>query len=98
MLSEFNYEEAFIRNIGLVTPEEQQIIKSKIIAIPGMGGVGGAHLIALARQGFQNFKIADLDKYELKNMNRQYGANCQSIDRFESDIEFWASVLLIEMA
>ena len=45
----FDYEEAFSRNEGLVSKEEQVRLKSTRIAIPGMGGVGGAHLMTLAR-------------------------------------------------
>jgi tRNA A37 threonylcarbamoyladenosine dehydratase len=68
----FDYTSAFKRNIGLVSINEQEQIKKFTIAIPGMGGVGSNHLIALVRQGFENFKIADFDEYEIHNFNRQY--------------------------
>lgn len=77
----FEYFEAFSRNIGLLTSEEQARLREFTIAIPGMGGVGGAHLIAHVRQGFEKFKIADMDVYELKNFNRQYGANMHTLGR-----------------
>lgn len=66
-MTSFDYYEAFIRNFGLVTEEEQDILRSKKIAIAGLGGVGGSHLQALARMGFQNFHIADMDHFELVN-------------------------------
>lgn len=75
----FAYDEAFSRNIGLLTKEEQEKVKSFTIAIPGMGGVGSSHLISLVRQGFQNFKIADFDSYALNNFNRQYGARIDTV-------------------
>lgn len=75
----FEYEEAFTRNIGLLTEDEQSKLRNFTIAIPGMGGVGGIHLISLVRQGFEKFKIADLDKFELKNFNRQYGARLDTV-------------------
>lgn len=81
MNSSFDYTEAFCRNIGLVTDEEQQQLRTFTVAIPGMGGVGGAHLISLVRQGFEKFKIADLDTFELKNTNRQYGACMETFDQ-----------------
>lgn len=77
----FDYTEAFSRNIGLLTAEEQEKLRSFTIAIPGMGGVGGAHLISLVRQGFERFKIADIDTFELKNFNRQYGARLETIGK-----------------
>ncbi|MEZ4195419.1 MAG: ThiF family adenylyltransferase [Candidatus Paceibacterota bacterium] len=82
----FSYDEAFSRNLGLLTREEQDQIKDFTIAIPGMGGVGGAHLIALVRQGFQKFKIADFDAYALNNFNRQYGARVDTIGQKKGEI------------
>ena len=74
MARTFNYTEAFSRNIGWVTETEQALLRSKRVAIAGMGGVGGAHLLALARLGIGAFHIADLDTFELANFNRQAGA------------------------
>ncbi|OGT22192.1 MAG: hypothetical protein A2V90_00405 [Gammaproteobacteria bacterium RBG_16_57_12] len=70
----FDYSAAFSRNIGWVTHEEQQILRHKRVAIGGMGGVGGSHLIVLARLGIGKFNIADLDEFDIPNFNRQYGA------------------------
>ena len=70
----FDYQRAFSRNIGWVTEAEQQVLRSKRVAIAGMGGVGGAHLRTLARLGVANFNIADFDRFEVHNMNRQAGA------------------------
>ena len=70
----FDYQRAFSRNIGWVTEAEQQVLRGKRIAIAGMGGVGGAHLRTLARLGVANFNIADFDRFEVHNMNRQAGA------------------------
>lgn len=86
METPFSYTEAFSRNIGLVTEEEQQRIASAVVAVPGMGGGGGSNLIALVRQGFQKFKIADLDSYELKNFNRQYGARLDTVGRSKVEV------------
>ena len=74
MSSTFVYEEAFSRNIGWITKAEQQILRKKRIAIAGMGGVGGVHLLTLARLGIGAFHIADLDVFETVNFNRQVGA------------------------
>lgn len=82
----FDYHEAFIRNIGLLTEDEQNKLKDSLIVIPGMGGVGSNHLISLVRQGFERFRIADLDEYELKNFNRQYGARMDTINQKKAEV------------
>lgn len=77
MESNWNYNSAFSRNIGLLSEQEQERIKNSKISIAGMGGVGGSHLISLVRQGFTRFAIADFDVYEIQNTNRQFGCSQQ---------------------
>ena len=76
---QFDYAIAFSRNIGWLTEAEQQTLRGKRVAIAGMGGVGGFHLLTLARLGIEKFTIADLDTFELANFNRQAGANMNSL-------------------
>jgi molybdopterin/thiamine biosynthesis adenylyltransferase len=78
---EFSYETAFSRNIGWLSDIEQKILRHKRVAIAGMGGVGGFHLLTLARLGVGKFNIADLDTFELANFNRQAGAGMSTLDR-----------------
>jgi molybdopterin/thiamine biosynthesis adenylyltransferase len=75
----FDYHKAFSRNIGWVTEQEQSILQNKRIAIAGMGGVGGFHLLTLARLGIGKFNIADLDTFGVENFNRQAGAVVSSL-------------------
>src|SRR5438309_6294452 len=75
----FSYEEAFSRNLGWLTEYEQQALRHKRIAIAGMGGVGGFHLLTLVRFGIGAFNIADGDVFELVNFNRQAGANLDTV-------------------
>jgi molybdopterin/thiamine biosynthesis adenylyltransferase len=82
----FCYDEAFDRNIGWVTEEEQQSLRRKRIAIAGMGGVGGVHLVTLARMGIGGFNISDLDVFELANFNRQAGASMSTIGRSKAEV------------
>src|SRR5438874_1893928 len=77
----FDYDTAFSRNIGWVTEEEQQALRGKTIAIAGMGGVGGAHAITLARLGVGNFHLADFDRFDVANFNRQMGAFNSTVDK-----------------
>src|SRR5579863_10378634 len=77
----FSYETAFSRNLGWLTEWEQQALGAKRVAIAGMGGVGGFHLLTLARFGIGAFTIADRDVFELVNFNRQAGATLAAIGR-----------------
>jgi molybdopterin/thiamine biosynthesis adenylyltransferase len=70
----FDYDRAFSRNIGWVTPTEQTKLKDSRVAIAGLGGVGGAHLLTLARLGIGHFNISDFDNFDVHNLNRQAGA------------------------
>jgi molybdopterin/thiamine biosynthesis adenylyltransferase len=81
MREAFNYEQAFSRNIGWVTPGEQQVLRRKRVAIAGMGGVGGVHLLTLARLGIGAFHIADFDTFDLVNFNRQIGAGISTVGK-----------------
>ncbi len=81
----FDYQRAFSRNLGWVTEHEQSILRTRTVAIAGMGGVGGHHLLALARLGIGNFRIADLDHFELENFNRQAGAKLSTLNAPKAD-------------
>jgi molybdopterin/thiamine biosynthesis adenylyltransferase len=82
----FDYHSAFSRNIGWVTREEQDILKNKRVAIAGLGGAGGSHLLTLARLGIGKFNIADFDRFELPNFNRQAGASMSHLNRPKVDV------------
>ncbi|MER2491706.1 ThiF family adenylyltransferase [Catenovulum sediminis] len=77
----FNYENAFSRNIGWLTKEEQLSLKGKKVATAGAGGVGSEHIVTLARLGIGKFNISDFDEYEVHNFNRQAGAFMSTIGR-----------------
>ncbi len=86
MTHSWQYGEAFSRNIGILTPEEQERLKACRAAVIGLGGVGGIDLITLARMGIGHFTIADPDTFEAANFNRQYGATCPTIGRFKAEV------------
>ncbi len=82
----FDYAQAFSRNIGWVTPEEQERLRRARVAVGGLGGVGGSHLLTLARLGIGAFSIADIDAFELSNLNRQAGATCSTLGRSKIEV------------
>jgi molybdopterin/thiamine biosynthesis adenylyltransferase len=73
--------QAFSRNIGLFSREEQERLSRARVAIPGMGGVGGGHFITMVRTGIGRFHISDFDVYEPANVNRQFGARIPDFGR-----------------
>ncbi|CAA0123488.1 Molybdopterin-synthase adenylyltransferase [Halioglobus japonicus] len=87
----FDYHEAFSRNLGWVTETEQEVLRNKRIAIAGMGGVGGSHLLTLTRLGIGQFSLADFDQFELANFNRQAGASTAHLGRNKLEV-------MVEMA
>jgi molybdopterin/thiamine biosynthesis adenylyltransferase len=80
-IARFDYARAFSRNLGLVSPEEQERLRLARVAVAGLGGVGGVHVTTLARMGIGNFHIADFDAFEIHNFNRQAGATMSTLDR-----------------
>ncbi|MCK5098432.1 MAG: ThiF family adenylyltransferase [Desulfobacteraceae bacterium] len=81
-------EEALARNIGIFSLSEQDKLMESRVAIAGMGGVGGQHLVTLARTGINNFHIADFDHFEPVNFNRQYGAKTSNFGQAKIDVMY----------
>lgn len=87
----FDYKQAFARTRGWITTAEQERLRASRVAIAGLGGVGGSHLLTLTRLGIGGFNLAEYDHFELANFNRQAGATVSSLGRAKLDT-------LIEMA
>ena len=66
----FDRETAFSRTLGLITRGELDVLRDKTVAIAGLGGVGGSHLLTLARLGIGRFHLADFDTFGIENFNR----------------------------
>lgn len=82
----WSYEEAFSRHRGLLSDAEQGRLRSATVAVAGMGGVGGIHLATLARLGVGRFRIADPDRFEPANFNRQFGATVHTVGRGKAEV------------
>ncbi|MCL6472535.1 MAG: ThiF family adenylyltransferase [Firmicutes bacterium] len=68
-----DYGELFMRNIGIVSKNEQEILKNATVVIAGVGGDGGLIAETLARAGIGHIKVADPGEFEACNINRQNG-------------------------
>ena len=86
MTDTFSYSQAFSRNIGWVTKEEQEILRNKRVAIAGMGGVGSNEFLTLVRLGVGKFHIADFDKFDIVNFNRQVGATMSGMGKPKTEV------------
>lgn len=74
-----SYNEMFSRNIGFVSEQEQETLRKTPVFICGVGGMGGACLYSLVRSGFENLGIADIDTFDISNLNRQIFATLDTI-------------------
>jgi molybdopterin/thiamine biosynthesis adenylyltransferase len=82
----YSYDEAFSRNVGWLTRDEQAQLRHKRVAIAGLGGVGGVHLLTLCRLGIGKFHLADFDTFDLVNFNRQAGATISTLGKPKLDV------------
>ena len=71
----------FERSIGLLGEENFNLIQDKVVAVFGLGGVGGTALEALARTGFKHFILVDFDRVDASNLNRQIIYTAKDIGR-----------------
>jgi molybdopterin/thiamine biosynthesis adenylyltransferase len=79
MSETFSYPDFIQRNLGFVSDEGQAKLHAARVLVCGVGGMGGACLQALVRAGVGGFGIADFDRFEVSNMNRQVFANLDSV-------------------
>ncbi len=68
------YNEAFKRNKGLISDEDQTKLRNARVAIAGIGAAGGIYVTTMARLGVEKMNIADKDTFDTVNHNRQAGA------------------------
>ena len=85
MSEAFSYRQAFSRNIGWVTTQEQELLRHKRVVIAGVSGVGGVHLLTLVRLGIGNFKFAEFDLFDIANFNCQVAATASTIGKPKVD-------------
>jgi molybdopterin/thiamine biosynthesis adenylyltransferase len=75
----FDYDTFTTRNFGFVSKEEQERLRAGGIFVAGVGGMGGACLASLVRAGVGRLAIADIDKFEVSNLNRQVFASLDTL-------------------
>lgn len=80
-----SYWKRIQRNIGVITTEEQETIRTSRIAVLGAGGIGGPLAENLVRAGCQNLVICDFDKFDETNLNRQI-CTLEDMGKFKVDV------------
>jgi hypothetical protein len=73
------------RNIGVITFQEQELIRTSQIAVLGVGGLGGPLAENLVRAGCQNLVICDFDKFDETNLNRQI-CTLEDMGKYKVDV------------
>lgn len=77
---------AFSRNLGWLTPDEQELLSKVRVGILGAGGVGGQYAEILARLGVCEFVIWDPDEFSIENTNRQNQCQTSNYGRNKADV------------
>jgi molybdopterin-synthase adenylyltransferase len=70
----------YIRNRDSITPADQLKLIQSRVAVIGAGGLGGYIILLLARIGIGSLKIADPEKFDETNLNRQALALANTIN------------------
>jgi molybdopterin/thiamine biosynthesis adenylyltransferase len=81
----FDYNEAFRINSGILSSEEQQILKQARVTIQGMIA-GGTMAVVLARAGFTQFTLIDHRSYQLDEMNRDIGCFVDTLGKNKAEV------------
>ncbi|MCR5575568.1 MAG: ThiF family adenylyltransferase, partial [Oscillospiraceae bacterium] len=74
-------DERFIRSLGALEEEELAALRGKKLLIAGCGGLGGYLAEYLLRLGAGEIAVADPERFERSNLNRQLYCTEESLGR-----------------
>ncbi|WP_298860662.1 ThiF family adenylyltransferase [uncultured Sulfitobacter sp.] len=78
-MTDFTYDEFTTRNLGFVSEAEQKTLRDACVFVCGTGGMGGSAIMTLIRAGVERLILADLDAFEVSNLNRQLFATLDTV-------------------
>ena len=78
-------ENQFERTENLIGKENLEKLKTKKVAVFGIGGVGSFAVEGLARCGIENFVLIDNDIISVTNINRQIHSNHNTVGKYKVD-------------
>lgn len=76
----------FSRTEIIIGQEKQNLLKSRTVAVFGIGGVGGYVVESLSRAGIENLILVDNDTISISNINRQIIALHSTIGKYKVDV------------
>ncbi len=79
-------EEIYQRTAMLIGEDAVNLLKSKTVAVFGLGGVGSYVAAALARAGIGKLLLIDFDTVSKTNINRQLFALNSTVGRYKTDV------------
>ena len=79
-------EEIYERTAMLIGEDAVNLLKSKTVAVFGLGGVGSYVAAALARAGVGKLLLIDFDTVSKTNINRQLFALNSTVGRYKTDV------------
>ena len=74
-------DERFVRSLGALEEEELAALRGKKLLIAGCGGLGGYLAEYLLRLGVGELIVADPERFERSNLNRQLLCTEESLGR-----------------
>jgi molybdopterin/thiamine biosynthesis adenylyltransferase len=74
------------RSLPIFTEDGIAVLRSKVVAFAGLGGVGGGAFLALVRCGVTRFRLAENGVFDPPDMNRQAAAFGHTMDRRKLDV------------
>ncbi len=69
------------RNIGYLSPQQQEKLRKSTVAVLGLGSIGGISSEILARSGIGNIVLVDNSRFKPTNLNRQIHCFRSKIDQ-----------------
>lgn len=76
--------ERYERNIGTITPEENDKLRDSWVLVAGCGGLGGHVIEGLARLGVGQITAVDGDVFSASNLNRQLLSTERTLGRYKA--------------
>lgn len=81
-----SYRMNLSRNLGLISKRQQRRLRGATVLVSGCGGMGGVCAEVLVRMGVGELVLADHDRFEPSNANRQIHCNRRTVGRYKARV------------